>query len=246
MAASWTSSDNVATVTEKANGGVLSNPLSLRAIEAAVSGMTRDENDIEAQEVGCESLVGIIEESDEPEKVKLAIARLGGIKAVVDALRRHSNDFRMPEAGCHVLAKLAEGSQTQICESLLERGGVEAVLKSMMLYPGESKVQQAGAEVLASVAEGSRERQELVASMGGVHAVMLAMIHYEEVRPTGLRFLILLDKKELDDAGAALCKEKGSERMEKALSEIEQEVLNAGGSRARGMQLCTCTLFRCF
>merc|ERR1719401_867886 len=170
--------------------------------------MTQSEHDAEAQEVGCETIARLIEDSAEPEKVRPVVARLGGITAIVQALGRHSNDFRIPEAGCAVLAKLVEDGQSKICDQLVDGGGVDAVLKAMLLYPGELKVQEAGSAILASVAEDSVERREVVATKGGVHAVMLAMIHHEEVRPVGAKFLALLDKKELDSAGESLRKEK--------------------------------------
>merc|ERR1712080_692840 len=106
----------------------------------------------------------LVEEADDPAKVRILIARLGAVTAIVDALRRHSTDFRMPEAGCAALAKLAEGSPPQICEALLERGGIDAVLKAMLLYPAELKVQQAGTSVLVSLAAPSSDQQEIVSS----------------------------------------------------------------------------------
>eukprot|EP00427_Karlodinium_veneficum_P063865 CAMPEP_0169335340 /NCGR_PEP_ID=MMETSP1017-20121227/16273_1 /TAXON_ID=342587 /ORGANISM="Karlodinium micrum, Strain CCMP2283" /LENGTH=216 /DNA_ID=CAMNT_0009430687 /DNA_START=41 /DNA_END=688 /DNA_ORIENTATION=- len=207
--------------------------LALRSIENAVAGMTRNDNDVEAQEAGCDTLARLVDDADDKAKVRAAIANHGGVAAIVAALTKHCNDFRMPEAGCGALAKIAEGNSHEAREVLAEKGGVDAVIRAMSLYPGEMKVQLAGCSILASVADKSSERREIVASKGGAQAVMLAMVNHEDVRPVGLRLLLVLDRPEIDSARDAIRKEKGADRVDKALDEIRQELATAGGARMR-------------
>jgi len=137
---------------------------------------------------------------------------------------------RVPEAGCRALATLSEDSPL-VRHVISEKGGVEAVLRAMSRYPGEAKVQDAGCTVLANLAEGANEDRELTSSRGGVQAVVLAMVDHPQVRPAGLRFLVRMDRSELDAARNVLCKEKGAARMEGPLEEIRLEVEEAGGVR---------------
>lgn len=210
-------------------------------IRTIVSSMRDGIRDKEVQEAACNQFLAILDDSADPGKVRAAIVKEDGIDAIVTAMSRHMSEFQMPAAGCRALARIAEDSP-EAKEALTENDGIDVVLRVMSRYPGEYEVQESGASMLATVADkASLDRREILATKGAVSVVMLAMVYHEKLKPTGMKLLTTMDPSEVSAAREMLCKEKGTDRVEKPLQEIQNEVWKQNGSAFS--RLCVCNVF---
>lgn len=207
-------------------------------IKDAVKTMQEGERDAEVQEQACHQLVSLLKGSDEPRKVKAAIVQEGGIAAITLGMNQHMHEFQMPEAGCRALAKLCEDSP-EVKEELAEKGGIDIVLRVMLRYPGEYEVQEAGTSILASMTErANSDRKDVLATKGAAQVVMSAILNHDRLKPSGTKVLAAMDPHEVKVARETLCKEKGADRVEKPLQEIQNEVSQLNGT---ANSCCSCS-----
>mmetsp|Transcript_113273 Transcript_113273/g.196441 ORF Transcript_113273/g.196441 Transcript_113273/m.196441 type:complete len:229 (+) Transcript_113273:152-838(+) len=206
-------------------------------IKAAVKTMQEGERDAEVQEQACHQLVSLLKDSADPRKVKAAIVQEGGIEAITSGMNRHMNEFQMPEAGCRALSKLSEDSP-EVKEELTEKGGIDIVLRVMLRYPGEYEVQESGTNILANIADkATADRRDVIATKGAAQVVMSAMLNHERLKSLGTKVLAAMDPHEVRVARETLCKEKGADRVEKPLQDIQNEVSQLNGS---ANSCCSC------